>query len=244
MELTPFLMNQPLMQGQSPSGWLVTRDVDSLLRKNYLLLRVAPHDQAWNKHWSIRWPTRWDDDGAPTSWGAGNDFLDAEQSDFYLTLNELYDTPEVSAVRPLFSTITVTDFLGAYLVNQDHTTLGIRAGDVIYWMKNRESVNSLTGLCPRLFVPAREDYPSLQQWYREGTTVVSPLHPEWRSPREILGMQSRWGQSGSNWWPRLAVARPVTPSETFTIRASSDEAAIFELLGQVGGRMPTPNPIQ
>lgn len=59
------------------------------------------------------------------------------------------------------------------------------------------------------------------------------------SLERYFGDRRRWGLRAKPWQPRAFVVKPMLPERTEPIEAASDAAAIFELLSQVGGRMPT-----
>lgn len=58
------------------------------------------------------------------------------------------------------------------------------------------------------------------------------------SVRYFLGHRQKWGQRLKVWRSRLAVVRPIQPSAATRIEASSDAAALFELIHGAGGKMP------
>jgi hypothetical protein len=58
---------------------------------------------------------------------------------------------------------------------------------------------------------------------------------------EFLANRRRWGARLSTWRSRLWLVKPIRPRVVSEpICARSDDAALFELLYQVGGRMPAP----
>lgn len=76
--------------------------------------------------------------------------------------------------------------------------------------------------------------------YRDWPIVDSHIDADrfWRTPTEYFRDKKRWGLKRKVWTPYAFVVKGVHPSERWSVRANSDDAAIFELLSEVGCRMP------
>ena len=74
-----------------------------------------------------------------------------------------------------------------------------------------------------------------------GSYQVQPENQwELESLYEFLETRQRWGKRLKVWYSRLAVVRARTCSPVSEpIRAPSDEVAVFDLITDSGGRMPT-----
>lgn len=55
---------------------------------------------------------------------------------------------------------------------------------------------------------------------------------------EFFANRVGWGKRRREWTPDVFVVKRVRPEQAVPIQARSDDAALFELLAQVGGRMP------
>lgn len=58
-------------------------------------------------------------------------------------------------------------------------------------------------------------------------------------PEGFFYDRRRWALSKRPWPHKVFLVQPVRPSEPRAVNAISDDGAIFELLSEVGGRMPT-----
>lgn len=63
-------------------------------------------------------------------------------------------------------------------------------------------------------------------------------HTGYAEPEHFFSDRKKWGARRKVQTPLAYVVKPIRPSAAQPVSASSDAAAIFELLSQVGGRMP------
>ncbi len=136
-----------------------------------------------------------------------------------------YDRPR----RLASAMIQRTAFLEAAVMD-------LRAGDLIVWTEDRPE--KLGGMVAPLTLDHYEALRSLEDDGKDPVTDLAPLK-WWDGVRRFLRDRKRWGRRLTVWQPRLWRVRfPEAEHVSRTITAASDEAAIFELLCQVGGRMP------
>ncbi len=129
----------------------------------------------------------------------------------------------------------------------DVADAGVQEGDVLIYFHSPEQ-------CPIVYGRVREmsleDYEALHAAYREASHDCTPETIEQIFPilnpfqryygtrlREMLGDQRKWGRRLKTWHSRVIRVQPFRPVVSQPIQASSDEAAIFELLSDVGGSM-------
>ena len=152
---------------------------------------------------------------------------------------------------------------GAYLVIRDIPEVEIQEGDLVVHALSPENFPDMRGCVRYLSI---EDYAKLKaaafDSYRETFVPLvgedlkcrsglletygshRSMRPEnqWESESlyEFLETRQRWGKRLKVWYSRLAVVRPLRRSPVgVPIEASTDEAALFDLITDSGGRMPT-----
>ena len=148
---------------------------------------------------------------------------------------------------------------GAYLVTHDIPEVEIREGDLLVHAWSPENFPDMRGCVRYLSI---EDYAKLKaaafDSYREtfvplvgrdlqrrsGTLGNTQQLPEYQWNQEnlyeFLKMPQKWGKRLKVWHSRLAVVRALARSPvSVPIEASSDEVALFDLITDSGGRMPT-----
>jgi hypothetical protein len=139
--------------------------------------------------------------------------------------------PPASAA-PALPPLCAEDMSAAGELTRDVPEIGARRGDLLVsrWFgtlqeEPRGRVRWLT----------MEDYAALEALPREAVRD----YREHYGPSYIIRDRRRWGKRLKVWHSRLALVRPWQPETVEPIEASSDDGAIFELLCEVGGRMPT-----
>lgn len=170
--------------------------------------------------------------GLPLSpWPALPDLLGVAASSANATLRAISDIlnapvqpPEVDPERPLW---IPTTWMGGYAAESIGGTR-VRRGDAVL-------SNTARGyLCLPLSVPELE-------LLRAAYDALRPLDPEYEGViGGVLNDRKRWGRRrDGSYRPVLYIVRPVRPeSVSAPLSAPSHDAAIFELLYDVGCRMP------
>lgn len=124
----------------------------------------------------------------------------------------------------------------AGFVEWDLPEIGLRRGDLLV-SRARKS----WALFPRGADPlSRGDMGYLRDAVLRNRGVVTSLTP-FRPDQDIRALitdRRTWWPSRLGWKPRVARWRPLEGPGIQPIQASSDEAALFELISSVGGRMP------
>lgn len=112
-------------------------------------------------------------------------------------------------------------------VERDVVEIGLRRGDVLL---KRDRGRFL----PRSVPLSLGDLGYLRDRFLQDRSLLTSLNPYDFRERAIRAISDRrtWGRKRTN----VAVLKGIS---TFSIRASSDQAAIFELVLSVGGQMPS-----
>jgi hypothetical protein len=233
-----------LTGGRVLTAWKVAEDVRAIswtIPAGAFLANIpapCPSHPATVHPWAIVDPCP-----SKTGWGiSANDAraLFAEnrgQGDpVYMRGRTLLDTPADSA-----------------LVRLAVPSLGIAAGDVLCYRYNgrHSKFPEVYGRRRMMTLPELEVLRNAFMRGEESPWDQLPsLHPlvdrNWghdaglSAPAVFLKHPNRWGKRKKAWVPRLMLVQPVAPEAVVPIIASSDDAAIFELLCQSGGRMPRP----
>jgi hypothetical protein len=140
--------------------------------------------------------------------------------------------PAPLATAPRRQPLCDEDMSTAGELTQDVPEIGARRGDLLvlrYWGELHGAPHG------RVRWLTLEDYAALEALPHE---AIRDYKEHW-GPNYIIRDRRRWGKRLKVWHSRLALVRPWQPERVVAIKASSDDGAIFELLCEVGGRMPT-----
>lgn len=121
------------------------------------------------------------------------------------------------------------------MVMEDIPAVGIRKGDALVYVADADARPTMRGHVRWLDM---DDYQAIRDALSPSTLVMIPGGPMYRTVESFLADKKRWGQRLRVWHSRLAVLRSHRESVSEPIHATTDDAALFELLHQVGGRMP------
>jgi hypothetical protein len=151
-----------------------------------------------------------------------------------LRLDRIERTPHLRAAAQLLAARSPRA-TGAY-IGRDCGP--VRAGELLVTPNRREQLVDLRTL-PRARWLTREDLEQLRaEWKELGGDYVSLELPPFSNKRgvhEFVMHRRNWRPNQVMGHPLLAVVRPITHMFSEPIDASSDDAAIFELLAAVNG---------
>lgn len=152
----------------------------------------------------------------------------------FLGLDRLKRDPRYDRARRLVQGI---DYGAAYV--ERGGVAGLRAGDILVGTENP------AGLPGQITALGLDDYEALRVATKAGDEELTSLTPgrdaEFcgsRSVEVFVRTKNKWGRSLKVWRPRLFRVRYPVEVVSSPIQASSDDAALFELLYRAGGRMP------
>lgn len=134
-------------------------------------------------------------------------------------------------------------YAAACVAEADVPGTQIRAGDVVIYDAHLDAV--VRHASHRYPLPRRE-YAAFRRAVEAGTVPVvsggfeegQPARPERGAERLLAYLAQPGARRGRDETSRIYVARPLRSPVSTVIAASSDDAALFELLAQVGGRLP------
>lgn len=118
---------------------------------------------------------------------------------------------------------------------------GIRAGDVLVHARaGEDQVRAIRG---RVHGLSLSDYEALRRAVKEHDDALRDITPYpvcWWGTRasRFLNDRRQWGRRLKRWRSRLFVVRAFTHTVSAPVYAVSDEAAILDLLTDIGCRMP------
>jgi hypothetical protein len=190
-------------------------------------------DVGWRWEWSVLSPN----DRRPLAY-AGQPVRLADHE--FRALRAMCRAARSPGVLTRFPARSVAHLPDVVLVERDVPGAGLRAGDLILPPEE----DALTLYCDLPAVPGRawtlprEAHSPLRDAHRS-RGVLRSLTPWWHGylMRKVEDAR-QWGRGGPRWTPRLRVWRALNSGVSEPVRASSDDAAIFELLSSVGCRMP------
>lgn len=117
--------------------------------------------------------------------------------------------------------------------------IDVRPGDLLLRVRSyREEVPIPRGgrawtLQPTAYEPIRAAFDANPKTLRD----LTPWNPGYNGPLAVIADRRKWGLRAKTWTPKLRVWRAFDMTVSEPIVASSEAAAIFELLSQVHGRV-------
>jgi hypothetical protein len=133
------------------------------------------------------------------------------------------------AIAASASMVTQGWWPDAVMLEEDVPAMGASAGDLVIF--------SSSGTPPRARGRVRPLSVQGHETLRVGRVRWTCLGEIDRLTSYVLDRR-RWGKSCKVWRSKLFLVKPIARELVVPIAAPSDDAALFELLAQVGGRMP------